>query len=72
MGVAIAGIAGMGVATDTRIALKPGDSTRLAGYEWRLEGISDAQGANFTARRATLTVSRDGAVVTVPFTVVQP
>jgi cytochrome c-type biogenesis protein CcmF len=53
------------VATDTLIALKPGESTRLAGYEWRLEGISDAQGANFTARRATRTVSREGAVVTV-------
>jgi cytochrome c-type biogenesis protein CcmF len=65
MGVTIAGIAGMGVATDTLVALKPGESTRLAGYEWRLDGIADAQGPNFAARRATVTVLRDGAVVTV-------
>jgi len=61
----IAGIAGMGVATDTLIALKPGESTRLAGYEWRLDSIADAQGPNFTSRLATITVSRNGAVVTV-------
>ena len=65
MGVTIAGVAGMGVATDTLVALKPGESTRLAGYEWRMEGISDVTGPNFTARRATVTVTRDGAVVTV-------
>jgi cytochrome c-type biogenesis protein CcmF len=65
MGVTIAGVAGMGIATDALIALKPGESTRLAGYEWRLESIADVQGPNFAARRATVTVTRDGAVVTV-------
>ncbi|CAH0311735.1 heme lyase CcmF/NrfE family subunit [Roseomonas sp. CECT 9278] len=65
MGVTIAGIAGMGVATDTLIALKPGETARLAGYEWRLDSITDAQGPNYAARRATITVSRNGAVVTV-------
>lgn len=65
MGVTVAGIAGMGVATDTLVALKPGESARLAGYEWRLERIVDVQGPNFTSRQATVTVTRDGAVVTV-------
>jgi cytochrome c-type biogenesis protein CcmF len=65
MGVTIAGIAGMGVATDTLIALKPGETARLAGYEWRLDSIVDAQGPNYASRLATITVSRNGAVVTV-------
>jgi cytochrome c-type biogenesis protein CcmF len=55
----------MGIATDNLVALKPGESARLAGYEWRLEGITDVQGPNYAARRATVTVTRDGAVVTV-------
>ncbi|GGJ36861.1 heme lyase CcmF/NrfE family subunit [Neoroseomonas lacus] len=65
LGISIAGIAGMGVATDTLVQLNPGQSTQLAGYEWRMEGLSDVQGANYRARRATVTVLRDGAVVTV-------
>jgi cytochrome c-type biogenesis protein CcmF len=65
MGVTIAGVAGMGVATDTLIALKPGETARLAGYEWRLDSIADAQGPNYASRLATITVSRDGKVVTV-------
>jgi cytochrome c-type biogenesis protein CcmF len=65
VGITIAGVAGMGIATDNLIALKPGESARLAGYEWRLESITDVQGPNYTARRATVTVTRDGAVVTV-------
>ena len=55
----------MGVATDTLVQLNPGQSTRLAGYEWRMDGLSDEAGPNYRARRATVTVLRDGAVVTV-------
>ncbi|GGG32292.1 cytochrome c biogenesis protein CcmF [Caldovatus sediminis] len=65
LGVTCAGIAGMGLATDALVALKPGESARLAGYEWRLEGVRDAAGPNWTARRATVTVARDGAAVAV-------
>lgn len=65
LGISLAGIAGMGVATDTLVQLNPGQSTRLAGYEWRMDGLSDEMGANYRARRATVTVLRDGAVVTV-------
>ena len=65
MGVMFAGLAGMGLATDTLVELKPGQSTRLAGYEWRLERIRDVQGPNWSSRRATITVLDGGRVVTV-------
>jgi cytochrome c-type biogenesis protein CcmF len=65
MGVTFAGLAGMGLATDTLVALKPGEATRLAGYEWRLERIRDVQGPNWSSRRATVTVLDAGRVVTV-------
>ncbi len=65
LGVTMAGLAGMGLATDTLVTLRPGESTQLAGYEWRLDGIRDVEGPNWTSRRATVTVTRDGAVVTV-------
>ena len=53
------------LATDTLVQLDPGQSTRLAGYEWRMEGMSDVTGPNYRARRATVTVLHDGKVVTV-------
>ena len=65
LGVTFAGIAGMGLATDALVALKPGESARLAGYEWRLDVLRDVAGPNWSARRATVTVTRDGAAVTV-------
>jgi cytochrome c-type biogenesis protein CcmF len=65
IGVTIAGLAGMGLATDALVSLRPGETHRLAGYEWRLESVRDVAGPNWSARRATVTVSRDGAVVTV-------
>jgi cytochrome c-type biogenesis protein CcmF len=63
MGVTILGVSGMGLATQTLVALPPGGSTQFAGYEWRLEGVRDFVGPNFTARKATITVLRDGEVV---------
>jgi cytochrome c-type biogenesis protein CcmF len=65
MGITILGVAGMGLATERLVALAPGASTQFAGYEWRLEGVRDAQGPNFTARRATVTVLDEGRVVAV-------
>jgi len=63
MGVTILGVAGMGLATEKLVAVPPGGSTQFAGYEWRLEGVRDFMGPNFTARKATITVLRDGQVV---------
>jgi cytochrome c-type biogenesis protein CcmF len=63
VGILAAGIAGMGLAQEKLVAMAPGDTTEMAGYTWRLDGVRDTPGPNFTARRATITVLRDGAVV---------
>ena len=63
MGVTILGISGMGLATEKLVAVPPGGSTSFAGYEWRLEGVRDFAGPNFTARKATITVLHEGRVV---------
>ncbi|NDG48166.1 MAG: heme lyase CcmF/NrfE family subunit [Rhodospirillales bacterium] len=62
MGVTALGIAGMGLATETLVALNPGQSARFAGYEWRFDGVRDAPGPNFTARRADVSVLIEGQV----------
>jgi len=62
MGVTILGISGMGLATERLIALPAGGTTQFAGYEWRLDGVRDFVGPNFSARKATITVLRDGQV----------
>jgi cytochrome c-type biogenesis protein CcmF len=63
MGVTILGVAGMGLATEKLVALPAGGTTPFAGYEWRLEGVRDFQGPNFTARKASITVLDQGRVV---------
>ena len=63
MGVTALGVAGMARSTETWVALNPGQSTSFAGYEWRLDGVRDSPGPNFTARRADVSVLIDGAVV---------
>ncbi len=62
IGIVAAGIAGMGLAQEKLVAMAPGDSTELAGFTFRLDGVRDTPGPNFTARRATITVLRDGRV----------
>jgi len=63
VGVLAAGLAGMGLAHEKLAALAPGQSMSLAGHEWRLEEVRDVVGPNYTARRATISVIRDGQVV---------
>jgi cytochrome c-type biogenesis protein CcmF len=63
LGVTVLGLSGMGLATDTLALLKPGEATTLAGYEYRLEGLRDAPGPNYTARAATVQVTRNGREV---------
>ncbi|MDB5619924.1 heme lyase CcmF/NrfE family subunit [Tardiphaga sp.] len=43
--------------------LKPNDTARLAGYELRLEDISQRQGPNFHEMLARFTISQDGDTV---------
>ncbi|MBP0446929.1 heme lyase CcmF/NrfE family subunit [Roseomonas sp. SSH11] len=64
-GISLLGMAGMGLATERLAAVQPGETISLAGYEWRLDGVRDVTGPNWTSRRATVTVTRDGAPVTV-------
>ncbi len=43
------------------LAMKPGDSARIAGYTIRFDGAARVQGPNYRADRATLSILRDGA-----------
>jgi cytochrome c-type biogenesis protein CcmF len=63
LGVTIAGIAGMSMASQAIVLLHPGESTKLAGYDFRLVELHDADGPNYRARVATIAISRDGAPV---------
>lgn len=63
VGILAAGIAGMGLAQERLIAMAPGDTTQMAGYTWRLDGVRDHAGPNYTARRATITVLQGDRVV---------
>ncbi|MFC3125003.1 heme lyase CcmF/NrfE family subunit [Pseudoroseomonas globiformis] len=65
LGVTILGIAGMGLATESLSSVRPGQSVALSGYQWRLDKVEDAIGPNWTARRATVTVTRNGRHVAV-------
>jgi cytochrome c-type biogenesis protein CcmF len=60
MGVTVAGIAGMSLAASTIVAVNPGQSVQLAGYEWTLLGLHDEQGPNYAARVADIRVTRGG------------
>ena len=61
IGITAAGIAGMGLAQERLAAMAPGDSVTLAGYEWRLDSVRNEVGPNWTARRAQITLLRNGA-----------
>jgi cytochrome c-type biogenesis protein CcmF len=63
IGILAAGIAGMGLAQEKLIAMAPGDTAQMAGYTWRLDGVRDHAGPNYTARRATITVLDGDRVV---------
>jgi cytochrome c-type biogenesis protein CcmF len=60
LGLTIAGIAGVALSSNRIVLLHPGESTRIAGYIWTLEGLADAPGPNYEARVATVEISRHG------------
>ena len=43
--------------------MRPGDTVELAGYAFRLEGVSRVNGPNYTAAQAKIAVSRGGKPV---------
>ena len=60
MGVTVAGIAGMSLATQRVVLLHPGESVQAAGMTWQLESLEDGAGSNYTERLANLRVMRPG------------
>jgi cytochrome c-type biogenesis protein CcmF len=63
VGIVAAGIAGMGLAQEKLVAMAPGDTTEMAGYTWRLDGVRDHAGPNYTSRKATITVLQGDRVL---------
>jgi cytochrome c-type biogenesis protein CcmF len=63
MGVLIAGVAGMSLAQSTIVAVPPGATVDLGGYQWKLLGMHDSAGSNYAERVADLEVSRNGQPV---------
>ncbi len=63
LGITVAGIAGMSLAQSSIVLLKPGETTHVGGYDWRLQELHDASGPNYAARVATIVISRDGRPV---------
>ena len=60
MGVTLAGLAGMSQATNRIVEAHPGQVFHLAGDDWRFDALRTETGPNYTARVATITISRDG------------
>jgi cytochrome c-type biogenesis protein CcmF len=63
LGVTIAGICGMSLASERIVVLHPGQSAEMAGYTWTLEDLYNERGSNYSARVATLRVAEDGRTV---------
>jgi cytochrome c-type biogenesis protein CcmF len=63
MGITVAGIAGMAIADHRIVAIHPGETVALGGYQWTLLDLRDAPGPNYTARLADIRVMRDGRVI---------
>ncbi len=65
LGVLVIGVTATSTGQSERIlTMKPGESTEIAGYAVRFEGVREVRGPNWIAQRGTFTVSHDGAPVT--------
>ncbi len=65
LGVTIAGIAGMTLASQRVVFMHPGQSIAFAGDRWTLQSLVDRPGPDYIEREATLQVSRDGRTIAV-------
>ncbi len=65
MGVTIAGIAGMSLASNKIVEAKPGDTFAVGGYEFLLLAVDSQPGPNYSARVASVEVFRHGAPVAI-------
>jgi cytochrome c-type biogenesis protein CcmF len=50
----------MGFESESDVRMEPGQTASVGGYGFRLEGVREVRGPNYTARRAELTVSSPG------------
>ncbi len=50
-----------GYQSETDVKMAPGETTTLAGHEFRFVGARDVKGPNYIAARGTVEVSRDGS-----------
>jgi cytochrome c-type biogenesis protein CcmF len=56
----------MGYESETDVRMEPGQTASVGGYQFRLDGVRELRGPNYTARRADLTVTdAQGRPVTV-------
>ena len=54
-----------GFQSESDVRMEPGQVTTVGGHVFRLEGVTTVRGPNYTAARATIRVTRDGAPVAV-------
>jgi cytochrome c-type biogenesis protein CcmF len=60
LGVTVAGLAGMTLAQEKIVLVKPGETVQVAGYDWTLASLADERGPNYSSRVATIEIARDG------------
>jgi cytochrome c-type biogenesis protein CcmF len=65
LAVTLAGIAASAWQQERIDVMKPGEDLTIAGYVLHLAGVGKTDGPNFTADRADITVTKDGALITV-------
>jgi cytochrome c-type biogenesis protein CcmF len=53
-----------GYETERDVRMEIGDTVTAGGYLFRLEGVSEAEGPNYIAARAHVSISKDGSPVT--------
>jgi cytochrome c-type biogenesis protein CcmF len=63
LAVALAGIAASAWQKERIEIVRPGQDLAIAGYTLHLDDVTHVSGANFTADRAGITVTRDGKVI---------
>lgn len=54
-----------GYETERDVRMDVGDTVQAGGYEFRFDGVSEQQGANYVAMQGRVSVSQDGKLVTV-------
>ena len=68
LGVGMFAIGAAGVESykiEKDVALKPGGSFAIAGYDFKFVNVSDVRGPNYDAVQAVVEVSREGRLVTI-------